>query len=222
MARAEQQATKPKGTDSERTRTHQIVERVRKVDPKDAAVQFTKGVGAVLPPLAFGGELVAGLFDHSDADAVKTIGDSHLKTAQDALRDAQQTPDNAGLVQTAETSLRTAYGLCETELGRRDVKVLAPILSKKDTAAAHRQAAETALAIAALNTQEGRLDNLTAQTWADNARGHFEEYATLAEKSANGKLRTNEDRLAEIAGERQTFESVYSQLVPPLAKPSSQ
>lgn len=189
----------------------EIFRKVREVSPKDAAMDTTRAVGAAIPPVSIGLDAVTKLFDTSEAQAVKKIGDSHLEAAKKALADAEKDPEGEHL-QTAEQSLRTTYELAHTEIDTIDNKVLSPVLSTKDTRAAYQRATEAALLIAMIN--EG---TPTAETWAEHAREDFDTYDTLTEKAAEKGIRTGRktEMLEQLAAERAQFAAIYEELVPP-------
>lgn len=205
MAGVERTTKKPDQTQSLR-------ERIRGVDPKDAALHLMRGVGAVLPPFSFGTDAAANMVDTKDGDRLNRIGATHIATARDAIRDAQDAPEERRekLIGAAEQSLRTAYGFSVAELGERNGKTLAPLVGRRETTTAYKNAAEAALLIAELH--EG---TPVAETWAEDAKTHFEEYATRAERAATGRFRKKEGDLEQLATDKETFKELYTRFTAP-------
>jgi hypothetical protein len=128
---------------------------------------------------------ISELFDMALADMFDAIGDVDMKTAIRALNDAQRDPTKEGKHRhrmTAETCLRGAYEKFQSSINTRKEKWANRKLGYGDPKirSEHEKAATAAATIASILKTEALQSG--ADTWADNAREHFDAFDAMIEK----------------------------------------
>jgi len=164
--------------------------------------------------------------------------DIHIKAAERSLHDMREESSEEGkkLYRLRAVSLlREAYALYDSAIQRREGKFFDRIMPKEKKIELYCKASNTALLIAVIYQNE-KLQKAT-NVWANNAKVHFEKYASLAEIAANNGINAihitrglsqftpipdsafdkkddfHRNRLREVPQQRQRFQELYQQLL---------